>query len=82
MNTPSAFDAEAPSIIEVDAGASLSPQMQMSQIQVIAEDVHHQSGEDDNLLGTLQLTFNKEKLRSIFPQQIEDHLPVKGSELR
>ena len=82
MNMPSASNAEAPSIIEIDAGASLSPQTQMSQIRVIAEDVHHRSGEDDDLLGTLQLIFNKEKLRSIFPRQIEDCPPVEGSELR
>ena len=45
-------------------------------------DVRHWSGEDDDLLGALQLTFNKEKLRSIFPRWIEDCPPVEGSELR
>ena len=82
MSTPSASDAEAPSISEIDTGASLSLQTQMSRIRVIAEDVRHQSGEDDDLLGALQLTFDKEKLRSIFPQRIEDCPPVEGSELR
>ena len=81
-STPSASDAEAPSISKIDAGVSLSPQMQMSRIQVIAEDVRHRSGEDDDLLGALQLTFDKEKLRSIFPRQIEDRPPVEGSKLR
>jgi hypothetical protein len=44
----------------------------MSRIRVIAEDVRHQSGEDDDLLGALQLTFDKERLKSMFPQRIED----------
>ena len=44
--------------------------------------MRHRSGEDDDLLGALQLTFDKEKLRSIFPWWIEDRPQVEGSELR
>jgi hypothetical protein len=51
-NTPSASNAETPSLVGVNSNASLSPQSCMSQIRVIAE--------DDDLLGALQLTFDKE----------------------
>jgi hypothetical protein len=44
----------------------------MSRIRVIAEDVRHWSGKNDDLLGALQLMFDKERLKSIFPQRIED----------
>jgi hypothetical protein len=39
----------------------------MAKIQVLAEDVCQQSGKDDDMLGALQLTFNKERLKAIFP---------------
>jgi hypothetical protein len=49
-STPHATDSETPS----------SPQFQMARIRVLAEDVHQRSGEDDDMLGALQLTFDKE----------------------
>jgi hypothetical protein len=39
----------------------------MAKIRVLAEDVCQQLGEDDNVLGALQLTFDKERLKAIFP---------------
>jgi hypothetical protein len=32
----------------------------MARIRVLAEDVHQRLGEDDDMLGALQLTFDKE----------------------
>jgi hypothetical protein len=71
-NTPNASDAETPSWVGVNSDTSLSPQSRMSRIRVIAEDVRQRSGEDDDLLGALQLTFDKERLKSIFPRRIEE----------
>jgi hypothetical protein len=36
-------------------------------------------GEDNDVLGALQLTFNKEQLKAIFPQRIESHPSDDGS---
>jgi hypothetical protein len=66
---PHTTDSETPS----------SPQFQMAKIQVLAEDVCQQSGEDDDVLGALQLTFNKEWLKAIFPGRIESHPSDDGS---
>jgi hypothetical protein len=68
-STPHATDSETPS----------SPQFQMAKIRVLAEDIHQQSGKDDDVLGALQLTFDKEWLKAIFPRRIESHPSNDGS---
>jgi hypothetical protein len=62
-STPHATDSETPS----------SPQFRMANIRVLAEDVCNRLGEDDNVLGALQLTFDKERLKTVFPRRIESH---------
>ena len=53
----------------------LSPQSWMTKIQAIAGEIQWWLGEDNDLLGTLQLTLNKDQLKSMFPQRIEECLP-------
>jgi hypothetical protein len=49
----------------------------MVKIRVLAEDVCHQLGKDDNMLGALQLTFDKERLKAIFPR-VAHRIMVQG----
>ena len=40
-----------------------SPSQRMTRIRMITEDLHNQKGADDDVIGALQLTFNKEELK-------------------
>jgi hypothetical protein len=59
-----------------------SPSQRMTRIRMIAEDLRYRRGEDDDVLGALQLTFDKEELRKVFPRRIEEHEPSEGSQQR
>jgi hypothetical protein len=68
-STPHTMDSETPS----------SPQFRMAKIQVLAEDIRQWLVEDDSMLGALQLTFDKEQLKTVFPWRIESHPSDNGS---
>ena len=65
-----ASEPEAPTATRTDDQLS-SPQARMTNIRAIAEDVCRRSGEDDDLLDALQLTFDKERLKKVIPRRIE-----------
>lgn len=43
----------------------------MTKIHMIAEDIWDRTGKDDNLLGALDLMFDKEKMKKSFPWRIK-----------
>jgi len=43
----------------------------LANIRVIADEIRRRQKEDDDVLGALQLTFDKTRLREIFPRRIE-----------
>ena len=57
-----------------------SPSHRMTRIRMITEDVRNRKGEDDDVLGALRLTFNKEELKKVCPRRIEEHEPLQGSQ--
>ena len=49
---------------------------------MITEDLCNRKGADDNVIGALQLTFNKEELKKVWLCRIEEHEPSQGSQQR
>jgi hypothetical protein len=68
-STPSVTDPEVPFTTRLK-DALLSPSSRMAKIRAIADSVRQHSGEDDDLLDALQLTFDKERLKNVFPRRI------------
>jgi hypothetical protein len=66
LSPPNDTDSEVLNATQVNDNMP-SSQSRMAKIRAIAEDVRHRSGADDDLLGALQLTFNKERMKDIFP---------------
>jgi len=46
---------------------SASPSQRMTRIRMITEDLRNRTGEDDDVLGALRLTFDKYELKKVFP---------------
>jgi hypothetical protein len=70
----------------VDAGrasdSGLDFASRMANIRALTEDIRQRKGNDDDLLGALQLTFNKEQLKGVFPRRIMELEPLENSKNR
>ena len=74
---------EAENVLLMHAREKLaSPSLRMSQIRMITEDLRNRKGADDDVLGALQLMFDKEELKKVCPRRIEEHEPSQESQQR
>ena len=74
---------------DTDAAASTStsevpddPTTRLANIRVLADEIRRREKGDDDVLGALQLTFDKKRLREIFPRRIEELEPLDESQQR
>ncbi len=84
--TPSDSPYSAP---EVEESVSLhsgetpaSPSSRMTRIRMIAEEIRNRAGAYDDVLGALELTFNKEEFKKAFPRRIRELESQEGSQRR
>src|SRR5713101_4017591 len=49
-----------------------SPSSRMTRIRMIAEEIRNRAGAYDDVLGALELTFNKEEFKKAFPRRIRE----------
>ena len=60
---------EAEDVLPIHVSKNLaSPSQRMTRIRMITEDLHNRKGADDDVIGALQLTFNKEELKKVSAQ--------------
>ena len=72
---------ETEDILPIHASKNLaSPLQRMTRIRMITEDLCNRKGADHDVIGALQLTFNKEGLKTVCPHRIEEHEPSQGSQ--
>ena len=74
---------EAENVLPMHANERLaSPSQRMTRIRMITEDVRNRKGEDDDVLGALRLTFDKQELKKVCPCRIEERESAPGSQQR
>lgn len=56
-----------------------NPASRLAVIRTLANDICQRKGGNDDLLGALQLTFNKERLKRVFPKRILELEPSEDS---
>ena len=61
---------EAEDVLLIHVSENLaSPSQRMTRIRMIMEDLRNRKGADDDVIGALQLTFNKEELKKVCPRR-------------
>jgi hypothetical protein len=58
------------------------PTTRLANIRVLADEIRQREKGDDDVLGALQLTFDKKRLKEIFPRRIEEVEPHEESQQR